>query len=214
MAVVCPTVTAYDEATYNSQMELVRQFAKRIHIDLMDGDFAPTTSPPLDTIWYPPELIADIHIMYRRPAEHLKRLIELKPHLVVIQFEADVDHAAFAAELHKAGIKVGLGLLQATTVEATATILGDFDHVMIFSGNLGYHGGSAVDFSLLDKVREVRQIKPAMEIAWDGGISDQNAKQLVDGDIDVLNVGSFIHKADNPQAAYERLNSLVNPGLL
>lgn len=209
MAVVCPTVTAYDEAAYRAQMELVRQFAKRIHIDLMDGDFAPTVSPPLDSVWWPPELVADIHIMYQRPADHLVKLIELKPNLVVFHAEADVDHAAFADRLHEAGIKTGLGVLQGTTIGSVESILDSFDHVMIFSGNLGHHGGSAVDFGLLDKVAQVRRKHPDMEIAWDGGINDTNAKRLADGCVDVLNVGGFIHKASDPQAAYAKLLAII-----
>lgn len=209
MAVICPTVTAYDQHQYREQMELIEPFAKRIHIDLMDGEFAPTVSPTPDQVWWPPKLVADIHIMYQRPAEHLDRLIRLKPHLVVIQFEADVDHAAFAAKLHEAGIKAGLGLLQDTTVADVKPILGSFDHVMIFSGNLGYHGGSKVDFGLLDKVHEVHRLYPDIEIAWDGGVNDQNAKQLVEGGADVLNVGGFIHKAEDPSDAYAKLESVI-----
>lgn len=209
MVSICPTVTAFNEEDYRAQMELLKQFAKRIHIDLMDGDFAPTVSPPPDKVWWPPELVADIHIMYRRPGDHLQKLIELKPHLVVIQAESDVDHAAFATKLHEAGIKAGLALLQDTTVASVEPILDNFDHVMIFSGNLGHHGGSAVDFSLLDKVRQVRELRPDIEIGWDGGVNDTNIRQLAEGGVDEFGVGGFIHKAEDPRAAYEKLNSLI-----
>ncbi len=53
MAVICPTVTAYDPHEYREQMERVEPFAKRIHIDLMDGHFAPTKSPGLKHVWWP-----------------------------------------------------------------------------------------------------------------------------------------------------------------
>ena len=209
MTVICPTVTAFDQHQYREQMGLVTAFAKRIHIDLMDGEFAPTVSLPLSQVWWPDDITADIHIMFQRPMEQIEKLIALKPSLVVIQFEADVDHAEFARRLHKGGIKAGLGLMQATTVEAAASVLNGFDHVMIFSGNLGYHGGSAVDFSLLDKVHEARRRYPKLEIAWDGGVNDTNVKRLVEGGVDVLNVGSFIHNADSPQASYGLLQKLT-----
>jgi ribulose-phosphate 3-epimerase len=209
MAVICPTVTAFDPHEYRAQVELLKPFAKRIHIDLMDGEFAPTVSPPPSQVWWPDGITADIHLMFQRPAEQLEQLIALKPSLVVIQFEADVDHADFAVRLHEAGIKAGLGLMQPTTVEAAKAALANFDHVMIFSGNLGHHGGSTADLGLLDKVRQVKELYPDIEVAWDGGISDQNAKQLVDGGVQVLNTGGFIHKADNPAAAYKTLASLV-----
>src|SRR6185437_8303047 len=83
MAVVCPTVTAFDAHEYRAQVELLEPFAKRLHIDLMDGRFAPTKSPELETIWWPENVTADIHIMYVQPEAHLEQLVKLKPHLVI-----------------------------------------------------------------------------------------------------------------------------------
>lgn len=209
MAVICPTVTAYDTHEYRAQMELIGKFAKRIHIDLMDGVFAPTKSPDLEHIWWPDGIIADIHLMYQRPMDSLDRLIGLKPHLVIIQAEAEVDHTEFARRLHAAGIKAGLALLQETTVDGVKVLLKDFDHVMIFSGNLGHHGGSAVDFKLLDKVREVRGLFPDIEIAWDGGVNIDNIRRLAEGGVDLFGVGGFIHKASDPQEAYAKLETVI-----
>lgn len=208
MTAVCPTVTAFDTHQYREQMEMLETFAKRIHIDLMDGVFAPTVSPPLDTVWWPEHIIADMHVMYQEPEPHLDQLIKLKPHLVVVQYEAELDHAAFAAKLQAAGIKAGLGILQSTLIEDAMPVLEKFDHAMVFSGNLGHHGSTA-DLKLLGKVHMLRQRFPDMEIAWDGGINLENAKQLVEGGVDVLNVGGFIHKAPDPQEAYAKLETVV-----
>ncbi len=208
MAVVCPTVTAFDTSEYRVQMQRLKAFAQRIHIDLMDGEFAPTTSPGLDKIWWPPELTADIHLMYQRPMEHLEQLIKLRPHMVVIHNEAEVHHMHFAAELHKADIKVGLAILQDTPIEYAYQIMHSFDHVLVFSGKLGYHGGEA-DLGILDKVRKVREHHPEAEIGWDGGINGDNARQLMAGGVEVLNVGGFIQKAPDPAANYEKLVSLL-----
>jgi len=208
MAVICPTVTAFDPHEYRTQIERLVPFAKRVHIDLMDGEFAPSKSPDLSQIWWPPELTADIHLMYQRPAEQIDELIRLKPSLVIIHAETETDFPDFAAKLHAAGIKVGLGLLQDTSVDQAAQIISDFDHVLVFSGNLGYHGGAA-DLSLLDKVRDIRQRYPEIEISWDGGISDQNAPQLVEAGVNVLNTGGFIQKAEDPAQAYRRLTAII-----
>jgi ribulose-phosphate 3-epimerase len=207
--VICPTVTAYDAHEYRLQIEQLVPFAKRIHIDLMDGEFAPTTSPELSRIWWPHEVIADIHLMYQHPMECLEELLKLKPHMVVIHNEADVHHMHFAAELHKAGIQAGLAILRDTPVEYAYQIMHSFDQVLIFSGNLGYQGGSAVDFGLLDKAKKVKEHHPQAEIAWDGGINADNVTQLVAGGIRVLNVGGFIQKSDNPGEAYATLESII-----
>lgn len=209
MAVICPTVTAYDTHQYREQMELLEKFAARVHIDLMDGVFAPTKSPGVESVWWPDNLIADVHLMYQDPEPELDKLIGLKPSLVIIHAEAKADHAAFARRLRAAGIKAGLALLQDTAVSDVERLLPDFDHVMIFSGNLGYHGGSAVDYGLLDKARAIKQTRPEIEIGWDGGVNDQNARQLAEGGVDALNVGGFIHKAADPQEAYAKLEAVV-----
>lgn len=210
MAIICPTITAFDPHEYRAQMEQVTPFAKRVHIDLMDGDFTPTTSPVLEQVWWPERVTADIHLMYRRPMDYLEQLIRLKPHLVIIHNEADVHHMQFVAELHKADILAGLAILHDTPVEYAFQIMHSFDHVLVFSGDLGRHGGHA-DLALLDKVRKIRDHHPDAEISWDGGINDQNAKALVDSGVDVLNVGGFIQKAENPKEAYAKLMEATKP---
>lgn len=208
MVVICPTVTAFDPHEYRVQMERLKLFAERIHIDLMDGEFAPTKSPGLDQVWWPPEFTADIHLMYQRPMEHLEQLIKLRPHMVIIHNEADVHHMHFAAELHKADIKVGLAILKDTPVEHAYQIMHSFDQILVFSGNLGYHGGEA-DLGILDKVHKIHEHHPGVEIAWDGGINADNARQLIEGGVAVLNVGGFIQKSTDPAGAYAKLKALT-----
>lgn len=209
MAIIAPTITAYDEYSYNDQLKTLKPFASHVHIDLMDGDFAPTQSPPLSHIWWPHEMTVDIHLMYRRPMEVIDRLIELHPRTVIIHNEADVHHMDFAARLHAAGIEAGLALLHDTPVEYIYQIMHSFDHVLIFSGNLGYQGGSTADLGCLDKVAKIREQYPEVEIGWDGGINGANAQILADGGVDVLNVGGFIKHADNPMAAYAELSQII-----
>jgi ribulose-phosphate 3-epimerase len=211
MTYICPTVTAFDEAEYKVQIERLQPFAERIHIDLMDGEFAPTRSPGLEKVWWPSGIVADIHLMYQRPSEQLALLKKLRPSLVVIHIEADVGHANFAGELRQAGIKSGLAILHDTQVERALDIIESFDHVLIFSGKLGYHGGVA-DLADLEKVLRIREKYPDIEIGWDGGISDQNASQLAESGVGVLNVGGFVQKAENPEVAYAKLKEIARGG--
>jgi pentose-5-phosphate-3-epimerase len=80
---------------------------------------------------------------------------------------------------------------------------------MVYSGDLGRHGGQA-DLALLGKVPVIREYYPDIEISWDGGINDQNARALVEAGIDVLNVGGFIQNAAQPQDAYQKLLGVVD----
>ena len=208
MAVICPTVTAFTEHDYKEQLLRLKPFANHIHIDLMDGRFAPTVSPGLDHIWWPPELTVDIHLMYQEPMAALNDLLRLKPRMVIVHNEAQVHHMHFCGELHKAGIMTGLALLPETPVAYCEQIMHSFDQVLIFSGNLGHHGGK-VNFDLLEKAAQIRLHHPDVEIAWDGGITADNAAQLVAGGIEVLNVGGFIQNSADPEAAYAKLIAVI-----
>lgn len=210
MAVVCPTITAYSIAEYRQQLERIQGFADRIHLDFMDGEFAPVKSVGLDEIWWQPGPMIDFHIMYQRPLEHLETIIRMQPHLVVIHAEAD-NAGEFLEKMNGLGIRRGLALLQGTSVQSIAHYLPMLDHVLIFSGDLGHFGGM-VDMSLLDKVKELKNLKPSLEIGWDGGIKDSNVAQLAAGGIDVLNVGGYVQKAEEPEEAYDKLVTALSEG--
>lgn len=203
-SLIVPTITANNEQQYRKQIDQVKDFASAIHIDLMDGDFAPSISQPLSDTWWPLNMTAYIHLMYQNPMDYLAKLIELKPYMVIIHNEATVHHMHFAAELHKNDIKAGLAILKDTPIEWAYQIMHSFDQVLVFSGNLGYHGGNA-DMGLLDKVNKIKQHHPECEIAWDGGINDQNVGQLKDSGVKILNVGGFIQDSYDPKDAYDKL---------
>jgi ribulose-phosphate 3-epimerase len=183
-------------------------FASRIHIDVMDGLLAPTKSPSIREIWLPEDKRIDIHLMYQRPADYLEVVVALKPALLVVHAEAEGNFVEMSRLLRQNGIRAGIALLPQTEVEVIRPALEHIDHVLIFSGKLGYHGGHA-DLSMLTKVREVRQMKPGLEIAWDGGIDDQNAGSLIDSGVDVLNTGGFIQNAHHPASAYGILKQIA-----
>jgi ribulose-phosphate 3-epimerase len=207
MSVICPTVTAFSIDDYKVQLDRITSFAKRIHLDFMDGEFAPTKSPPLSQAWWPRSVKVDLHIMYKQPLASLQDIIAHHPNLVVVHEEAE-EVPKLVHELHEQRIKVGIALLQGTPPEKLHQYSGVIDHVLVFSGNLGHHGGQA-DLGLLDKVRQIRSMWPHIEIGWDGGINAENIRVLAAAGVDVLNTGGAIQKTDDPQNAYNKLLQLL-----
>jgi ribulose-phosphate 3-epimerase len=207
---ICPTITVETSDDYRKQMEILEPFAHRLHIDMADGDFAPRKLLAFDKIWWRGNRTIDIHLMYRYPIDHAEIILALNPRLVVIHAEAEGNFINFADHLHEHGIEVGVALLPETRVDALMPVIDSIDHVLIFSGNLGYQGGSTADMNLLKKVVAVRRLKPTVEIGWDGGVNDQNAQQIAEAGVDVLNVGGFIQHAVDPASAYATLKALVS----
>jgi ribulose-phosphate 3-epimerase len=209
MVDICPTVDAEDEVEFRQQMKRVAPFTRRVHIDLGDGIFTPNRLVPISSVWWPGGVRADLHVMYKRPTEHIDSLIALGPQLIIVHAEAEGDFAAFANKIHRHGIEAGIALLQQTSPEIVEPALQFIDHVLIFSGNLGHQGGSQADLNLLQKASVLKAKKPSLEIGWDGGINDGNIKDICNTGIKVINVGAYIQHVDDPEAAYNRLQLII-----
>src|SRR5690349_14719416 len=117
MAEICPTVTSENTHQYREQMERIVSFANRIHVDFMDGKFAPTKSPGLHQAWWPEHKHIDLHIMHENPEKELNTVINLKPQLVIVHAEAGGNFVTIAKKLHEVGIRAGVALLPKTSVD-------------------------------------------------------------------------------------------------
>jgi len=205
---VCPAILAPTPQAYQKQMELVDGFAPRLHVDLADGLFAPVRTVTLDQIWWRGDRLVNLHVMYKYPFHYVRTLFALRPAMIIVHAEAEGRFLDFAAFAHRYGIEVGVALLPRTPVDAIAPALGVIDHVLIFSGDLGHFGGHT-NMQLVNKVHQLRQLKPQLEIGWDGGVNEQNALELARNGVDVLDVGGAIQRAPDPMAAYAKLKLLI-----
>lgn len=209
MSVVAPALLAETADAYKEMVERIHPFAQRVHVDISDGEFAPTFTIGAAQVWWPQEWIVDIHAMVARPSEHLETLISLKPHMIIFHAEVTEDIVPILQHIKQFGIKAGVALLRSTVPAKVATAIQAADHVMIFSGELGKYGGTA-SLMQLEKVRLIRMIRQDVEIGWDGGVNVENAYSLAQGGVDVLNVGGALAKAADPQAAYTAMVNEIN----
>lgn len=208
-AVIAPCVLAETSDQYKEAMGRIHTFANRVHIDISDGEFAPTFLVGADQLWWQQGWHADIHAMVARPSEYVDRLIALKADLIIFHAEVQEDLLPVISKIQASGIKAGIALQRPTVPSVVARYIEAADHVMIFSGDLGKYGGTA-SLMQLEKVRLIRAIKSDIEIGWDGGITVDNAFGLAQGGVDVLNVGGAIAKSQNPAATYNSLVAEIN----
>jgi len=209
VSIIAPTITAETSEDYKTQIERVHGYAERIHIDISDGEFAPSFLIGAAQVWWPQDWTADIHAMVARPSDHLETLISLKPNMIIFHAETQEDIVPILQRIKASGIKAGIALLKSTVPSTVAPAIEAADHVMIFSGDLGKQGGTA-SLMQLEKVRLIRAIRQDVEIGWDGGVNIENAYSLAQGGVDVLNVGSTIADAADPKSVYATLVSEIN----
>jgi ribulose-phosphate 3-epimerase len=210
MAIITPTITTADPHEYREQMSLIKSYAEGVHIDFSGGVFTPNALLPIQDAWRDDKLITHVHIMCHDALEVIEDVISLEADLVILHIES--TNAVEALErLYENGTRAGIALLAESSVADIEELDADglFDHVLIFGGHLGFQGGKA-DLSQLHKVQEVKEVYPEVEIGWDGGVNETNAKEIANAGVDVLNVGGYLKNAPDPKKAYATLTSLIS----
>lgn len=206
---VVPAILAADITTFNRLIEQTSRFAGRVSIDFTDGEFTPSKTINVIQAHWPEGLTIDFHLMYARPQEQLETVISLRPHLAVIHAEAEGDLAQMLGDLQAVGIKAGVALLPATSVDSAASLIQAADHVLVFGGKLGSYGGG-FDEAQLPKIAQIKTIKPTAEVSWDGGVNHDNISKVAAAGADVITSGGYIQNAEDPAAAYGRLLQIIN----
>ena len=201
---IVPAILTDNKQDFRAQVERINVFTRRVQIDVTDGVFAPTQTLDITNIWWPRNWQADLHLMATNPSQHLDTILKLSPSLCILHAEAQEDLMPSFQALKDAGIKTGVALLPSTFPGNVKQYIDAADHVLIFAGQLGMQGNPA-DLMQMEKIPLVRNMKPEVEIGWDGGANMTNVRALAHADLDVINVGAAISQAENPAAAFQEL---------
>ena len=201
---IVPTILTDNKQDYRAQAERINVFTRRVQIDVTDGVFAPTQTLDITNVWWPRNWEADLHLMAAYPSQHLDTILKLSPSLCILHAEASEDLLPSFRQLKEAGIKVGVALLPSTFPGNAQQYIQEADHVLVFAGQLGMQGSPA-DLMQMEKIPLIRNMKPEVEIGWDGGANMSNVRALAHADLDVINVGSAISQAPDPAQAFQEL---------
>ena len=201
---IVPSILTDNKQDYRAQIERINAFTRRVQIDVTDGVFAPTTTLDITNIWWSKNWTADLHLMATNPSQFLDTILKLSPSLCILHAEASEDLLPIFQTLKEADIKTGLALVPTTFPGNVKHYIDVVDHVLVFAGQIGVQGAQA-DLMQMEKIALIRNMKPELEIGWDGGANLSNVRALAHADLDVINVGSAISQAENPAQAFEDL---------
>lgn len=205
--IVAPSLLAADFSKLKEEIQEVEKYgAKYLHLDVMDGAFVPNISfgaPVISAIRKHSNLVFDVHLMVENPDRFIKDFVDAGADIITVHVEA-TKHLNRTIQLIKSyGKKVGVSLNPSTPIEMIKHDLKDLDMVLIMTVNPGF-GGQAFIPSMLEKIKELREIAPNIDIEVDGGINAETGKLVKEAGANVLVAGSYVFSGNYE----EKINSL------
>lgn len=214
---IAPSVLSADFANLQRDIEMINNSeADWFHIDIMDGVFVPNISfgmPVLEAISRHAKKTVDVHLMIVNPDQYIKTFAQLGATNLTVHLEACTHLHRTLQAIKAEGMKAGVALNPHTNVSLLEDVINDVDVVCMMSVNPGFGGQSFIE-KTYDKVRKLKEIiirnGASTLIEIDGGVSDKNAKQLVEAGADVLVAGNYVFRAEDPVATIASLKKLTS----
>ena len=214
---IAPSVLSADFANLQRDIEMINSSdADWFHIDIMDGVFVPNISfgmPVLQAISRHATKTIDVHLMIVNPDQYIKTFAQLGTNNLTVHYEACTHLHRTLQAIRAEGMKAGVAINPHTNVSLLEDVIKDIDLVCMMSVNPGFGGQSFIEntYSKIRKLKEIITRNGASTlIEIDGGVSDRNAKQLVEAGADVLVAGNFVFSSASPVQTISDLKKLAS----
>lgn len=185
------------------------------HVDVMDGHFVPnlTFGPPLiKELKKITRIPLDVHLMISNPDDVMEQYLEAGSDLLTFHLEASEDPKTLLKRIKEYDTKSGLSIKPGTAVSELEPYLEDLDLILVMSVEPGFSGQSFISESY-EKLKELsilleqKNLKEKIIVSVDGGVSDKNAKELVQAGVNCLVTGSYFYKAKDRETSVKALKN-------
>lgn len=212
MPIIAPSVLSANFLALGNDIDMINNStADWFHVDVMDGRFVPNISfgmPVIKAIKKQAKKPLDVHLMIVEPEKYFEDFKNVGADILTIHLETSTHLHRSLQAIKALGMKAGVALNPHTSVNLLEDTIQDIDLVCMMSVNPGFGGQKFIE-QTYDKVRKLKQIitdKGASTlIEIDGGVTLNNAKQLLDAGADVLVAGNTVFSSENPTETIKQL---------
>ncbi|MCA6069907.1 MAG: ribulose-phosphate 3-epimerase [Endomicrobium sp.] len=211
--IIAPSILSANFAALERDVNIVEKAgAKWIHIDVIDGHFAPniTMGPAIvKALRKTTKLFFDIHLMITSPEKYWQDFQKAGANLITFHSEVQVDKRKLIENIKTSGIKAGISIKPKTPVSDIEDLLSCLDLVLVMTVEPGFSG----QFFMNDMIPKIETLRKNIDqnnynclIEIDGGINSQTSSICIQAGADALVSGSYIFSAENPAEAIKSLS--------
>lgn len=201
---IIPGILARTEKELKKQLRKV-SFAKKIHIDIMDGIFVPNKTFPFTSLKkFPSKQKIQIHLMTKNPEKYVQKLIELEADEIILHAESTKRAQEILRFIKTQKTKAGIALSPKTKPEQHKKAIQSSDTCLIMTVTPGF-SGQKFKKEILKKIKTVKKIKQNITIGVDGGVNSTTCTHAKQKGASFAIATSACTLAKNPKKSYEEL---------
>jgi ribulose-phosphate 3-epimerase len=202
MVQISPSILSADFANLGQEVEAITKAgADMIHLDVMDGHFAPniTIGPNVIKALRPhSNLPFDVHLMIAPVDRYIQDFADAGADILTVHPESGPHIHRTLQMIRDCGCKAGLALNPGTPIEHVKNLMDNVDLILVMTVNPGF-GGQNFIHSQLEKIHQVRQLidqsGKSILLEVDGGITSETAPLAIRAGANVLVAGTAVFKS-------------------
>lgn len=204
MIKIAPSILSADFSNLKEGISLIEKGgADYIHLDVMDGHFVPNITfgaPVIKSLRKLTEVPFDVHLMIENPERYIEDFVDAGADIITVHEESTVHLHRLIQQIKGQGVKAGVSLNPATSLDVLEYVLEDLDMVLIMSVNPGFGGQSFIP-QCKAKIRALKKMitdrNLDVDIQVDGGVKLDNVKEIAECGADIVVAGSAIFGAED-----------------
>jgi ribulose-phosphate 3-epimerase len=215
MALVAPSLLSANFLQLGNDCKMLDESeADWFHLDVMDGRFVPNISfgpMIIEFIRKTTSKFCDVHLMILEPGKYAEQFKKAGADQLSVHIEACPHLHRNIQQIKSLGMKAGVAINPHTPVSQLTDILQDIDTVCMMSVNPGFGAQQFIPHTL-SKIQELRRMiddwNLPVKIEVDGGVTLENAADIIAAGADVLVAGNTVFKSGDPRATIAALKKI------